>query len=277
MAVTAVSMLPWPEMMTTGSSGWVFLMMFKTSRPSRRLPCSQMSRMTSWGRRSSTALSASSESRASRVRCPSSCRKPATISRMSASSSTIRMSAAICRSLTRWLSSPAACCGGLWLFPGYRLDRRPAHGQRYADQCAMAPLGARRSILQCQRPPMLLDALLHNGETKPGTLLGAFGRHIGLEKAHAVLLGQARAIVDHLDVDAIAVAAHHRLDAAAPVLVFVRAFRVLLDRLLGVLHQIMDRLRHQPAIAGDKNRRVAQALVEGDVAIAHLPVKHRGP
>ena len=54
MAVTAVSMLPWPEMMTTGRSGCAFLMMLSTSRPSRRLPCSQMSRMTSCGRRSST-------------------------------------------------------------------------------------------------------------------------------------------------------------------------------------------------------------------------------
>src|SRR5215470_16754758 len=226
-------------MMMTGSSGWVFLMMFSTSRPSSRLPCSQMSRITSCGRRSSTALRASSESRAKRVRCPSSCRKPATISRMSASSSTIRISAAICRSLARWLSSPAACRGGLWLCAGYRLGRGPAHGQRYADQCAVAPLGARRSILQCQRPPMLLDALLHNGQTKPRTLLLAFGGHIGLQQAHAVLLGQAWAVVDHLDVDAVAVAAHHRLDAASPVLVLVRALRVLLDRLLRVLHQVM--------------------------------------
>ena len=71
-------------------------MMCSTSSPSRRLPCSQMSRMTSCGRRSSMAFRASSESRARRVRWPSSCRMPATISRMSASSSTIRMSEAIC-------------------------------------------------------------------------------------------------------------------------------------------------------------------------------------
>src|SRR5215467_11282567 len=257
MAVTAVSILPWPEMMTTGSSGWVFLMMFKTSRPSRRLPCSQMSRMTSWGRRSSTALSASSESRASRVRCPSSCRKPATISRMSASSSTIRMSAAICRSLARWLSSPAAGGGGLWFIVRYRLGRCPAHGQRYADQCAVGPLRSRRRILQCQRPPVLFDALLHDGKTKPRAFLCPLGRHIRLKQTHAVLLGQAGAIVDHLDVDPVAGAAHHRFDATPPVLVLVRAFRILLDRFLGVLHEIMDRLCHQPAVTGHEDRLIA--------------------
>ena len=48
-AVTAVSMLPWPEMMTTGRSGYVRFMIVRTSRPSRRLPCSQMSRMTRCG------------------------------------------------------------------------------------------------------------------------------------------------------------------------------------------------------------------------------------
>src|SRR5262245_28370130 len=264
-------------MMTTGSSGWVFLMMFKTSRPSRRLPCSQMSRMTSWGRRSSTALSASSESRAKRVRCPSSCRKPATISRMSASSSTIRMSAAICRSLARWLSSPAAGGGGLWFLARYRLGRCPAYGQRYADQCAVGPLRSRWSILQCQRPPVLFDALLHDGKTKPRAFLCTLGRHIGLKQTHAVLLGQARAIVDHLDVDPVAVAAHHRFDATAPALLLVRAFRILLDRFFGVLHDIVDRLCHQPAVTRHEDRLVAQALVEGHVAVAHLPVEHRCP
>ena len=47
--------------------------------------------------------------------------------------------------------------------------------------------GASASV---QRAAMLLDDLLHDGEAEPGAL-GA-GGHVGLEQAMAVLLGQAR-------------------------------------------------------------------------------------
>ena len=67
MAETAVSMLPWPEIITTGRSGCCCLTMSSTCSPSSRLPCSQMSRKTRWGRRDSIAASASSEVPAVRV------------------------------------------------------------------------------------------------------------------------------------------------------------------------------------------------------------------
>src|SRR5581483_799230 len=278
MAVTAVSMLPWPEMMTTGRSGCAFLTILSTSSPSSRLPCSQMSRITRCGRRSSTAFKASSESRASRVRWPSSCRMPATISRMSASSATIRMSDAICRSFAHWQSCAARCGGGgRCRLPARRLALGgAAHRQRDADQGAVAAPGPGRGVLQRQGAAVLLDTLLHDGEAEASALPLTLGRHIGLEQPHAVLLGQARAVVDYLDVDAVAVAAHDRLDAPAPTLFLLRALRILLDRLLGVLHEVVDRLRDQPAVAGDDDRLVAQPLVEGDVAVAHLPVEHGG-
>src|SRR5665213_3380673 len=80
---TAVSMLPCPEIMTTGISGcWVW----KTSsscKPSRREPCIQMSRKTRLGPtssfstsgcrvRASTACNCSTSSRPSILKCRSS-------------------------------------------------------------------------------------------------------------------------------------------------------------------------------------------------------------
>ena len=51
MAATAVSILPWPEIITTGSSGCSLLDPSSSCSPSSRLPCSQMSRNTRFGRR----------------------------------------------------------------------------------------------------------------------------------------------------------------------------------------------------------------------------------
>src|SRR5579871_5254104 len=64
--------------------------------PSSLLPCSQMSSTTSCGRRWRTAVSAPSLSAATLVSNPSSRRMPAMRSRISSSSSTIRISDAIC-------------------------------------------------------------------------------------------------------------------------------------------------------------------------------------
>src|ERR1051325_9113514 len=85
MAATAVSMLPWPEIITTGSSGWISLTESRSCRPSSLLPCSQMSRNTRLGRRFLISFKAASLSRA--VRVPS------------ASSSTMRISDGIGLSL----------------------------------------------------------------------------------------------------------------------------------------------------------------------------------
>ena len=48
-------MLPWPEIITTGSSGCSCLSASSSCRPSSRLPCSQMSRNTRFGRRAPIA------------------------------------------------------------------------------------------------------------------------------------------------------------------------------------------------------------------------------
>ncbi len=42
-------MLPWPEIITTGSSGCAVLTISSTCSPSSRLPCSQMSRKIELG------------------------------------------------------------------------------------------------------------------------------------------------------------------------------------------------------------------------------------
>src|SRR5215469_6529711 len=88
-------MVPWPEIMTTGRSGCSRLMMSRTSMPSSLEPCSQMSSTSSCGRRARIAASADSESPATRVVYPSSCRMPEIKSRMSSSSSTMSISDAI--------------------------------------------------------------------------------------------------------------------------------------------------------------------------------------
>ena len=65
-AATAVSMVPWPLIMTTGKAGCARIRCSRMASPSSALPRSQMSRTTSPGRRSSTAMSAESLSPATR-------------------------------------------------------------------------------------------------------------------------------------------------------------------------------------------------------------------
>ena len=60
-AVTAVSTLPCPEIITTGTFGCWRLIASSSCSPSSFEPCSQMSRRISCGRRASTAAIASSE------------------------------------------------------------------------------------------------------------------------------------------------------------------------------------------------------------------------
>ena len=72
MAATAISMLPWPEMMTTGTSGLFALACLRMSSPSIRLSFSQMSRIISAGWAALIDASASSLLAARRVENPSS-------------------------------------------------------------------------------------------------------------------------------------------------------------------------------------------------------------
>ena len=67
MADTAVSMVPCPEIITTGTCGSSPSSARRMPNPSMREPCSQMSRMTSEGRRARNAAMAAVESPACRV------------------------------------------------------------------------------------------------------------------------------------------------------------------------------------------------------------------
>src|SRR6185295_12019351 len=166
-------MLPWPEIITTGSSGCWSLTLSSNCRPSSLLPCSQMSRNRRFGRRDEMELSAVSLSRAVRVSKPSSCRMPATSSRISASSSTMRMSD-----------------------PAMLLARRR---KPQPHPCAAAAFGDLRRIGQLDAAAMLLENAADDGETKPGPLLAR--GDVRLEQPVAVLLRQTGAVVDHVDDD----------------------------------------------------------------------------
>ncbi len=67
MALTAVSMVPWPLIITTGSSGSMPLTASSISSPSSPPPCIQMSCTRSEGRRARKAASAPPESAAVRT------------------------------------------------------------------------------------------------------------------------------------------------------------------------------------------------------------------
>src|SRR6187431_2395415 len=114
---------------------------------------------------------------------------PATISRMSASSSTIRMSAAICRSLACWHSCSAVGGHGGRLVARDLPARRLAQRQRNSDEGPMRSAGTRRRVLQRQRAAMLLHAFHDDGKTEAGALV-ALGGDVGLEQSVAVVLGQ---------------------------------------------------------------------------------------
>src|SRR5690606_2377503 len=177
MAETAVSMLPWPEIITTGRSGWRLLISSSSARPSSLLPCIQISRKTRRGTRSLMAASALSLSKAVRVSCPSSERMPETISRMSSSSSTTRISDAMAYFLALIIR-----IGG----------HRFLVGQDHTDHRPLAVVEDRRRIVQLELPAMVFDDLLDDCEAEPRALLAH--RHIGFENAVPVLGRKALAV-----------------------------------------------------------------------------------
>src|SRR5690606_36656783 len=158
------SIVPWTEIMTTGRDGCCFLISSRRSSPSSREPCSQMSRNTKRGTRLAMAARALSASWAVRVSCPSSLKMPATSSRMSSSSSTIRMSDAIFN-----LPPTGSTCAVL-------LDR----GQDDADHGPPSSMELGRSVMQFQPTAMVLYNLPHDREPETRPLLA--GGHVGLQQ-----------------------------------------------------------------------------------------------
>ena len=147
-----------------------------TSSPSSRLPCSQMSRTTRCGRRSSIARSASSLSRASRVRCaprPRGCRRPDRGYRPRRRRSRYQLPS------VRSLGVEAfdqACSAGAW---SAGAACSVAHGVRAPSSSGSvmrtrAPRvrpGAGGASSSAKVPPCCSTTLLHDGETEPGALV----------------------------------------------------------------------------------------------------------
>src|SRR6056297_1941692 len=158
-------------MMMTGISGCSRLTVLRMSMPSIWLSLSQMSRIRRPGGSDRMAAIASSELAARRVSKPSSPRMSEITSRMSRSSSTIRMSL-IPPSLGR--RGPCTCF--------FAAMQRQAHHRPRPD---MRARGERVGILQHQRAAMFLDDLLDDRQAQPGALLARC--HVGLEQPRAVL------------------------------------------------------------------------------------------
>src|SRR5689334_22071067 len=130
---------------------------------------------------------------------------PATSSRISASSSTMRISSAdsapfLLMPVTRW-SWSRAC-----------VAREGQTDERTALTRCTRFIGRRR-VLKRDAAVMVFHDLLDDRKAKAR----AFGalRHVGLSQAIAVFRRQANAVVDHFDCDRLRELAHVDLDAAA--------------------------------------------------------------
>src|SRR3954452_747748 len=243
--------------MTTGMSGCCSLTVSSSCRPSSRLPWSQMSRNTRFGRRDLISFSAPSLSRAVRVPWPSSCRRPATSSQMSASSSTIRISDAIsqcslfllldddlrfdffdlCLSLLRRSYAGRARTGRRTLVD----EVQPHPGAALAGKFLV-------TVAQLAAAAVFLENAPDDGEAKAGALLA--GGDIRLEQPVAVFLRQANAVVDHVDIDVVPFAHRSHPDAAAA----KHALRHGRDGFGRVLDDVGEPLRDQPPIESRRHR-----------------------
>src|SRR5258706_3817859 len=239
-------------------------MTVSTSRPSRRLPWSQISRMTRCGRRSSISFRASSLSRASRQRCPSSSSMPDTRSRMSASSSTTSMSDAIGHSLPRWRSHFRHCrlFGGNRIELGLGTPIPVTNGKDNPDPGTPAAMRAYRRVLEREDAAMLLDNLLNNGKSKAGPLV-ALGRDVRLEQPRTVLLGQPDAGVSDLDLEFIGGSAGANADARLPRCRSAIARGI--DRLGGILDEIGDGLGDEAPVERAEQGLGRQCQIERHV------------
>src|SRR3974390_1108801 len=197
--------------------------------PSRRLPCSQMSRKIRLGCLETIAVSASSLLRAVRVSYPSSCRIPATRSRISASSSTIRMSADMSlpvRVLLFRFSRFGVTCG-----------REPHPHPR-----PPLPRDFLAGVAQLDPAPMILNDAADDGEAESRALLAR--RNVRLEQPAAILLRQTNAVIDDVDQNVVVFARGKDADRALAEL----RWRHRGDGLGRILDQIGGRLWDQPPV-----------------------------
>src|SRR6185312_1323720 len=252
----AVSILPWPEIITTGTSGCSRLTASSSCRPSSLEPCSQMSRKTRFGRCDAIAAMASSLLRAVRAPYPSSCRMPATRSRMSASSSTMRISAGMMLLAHRWL---LAAGRGIAVARG---------GKAHAHPGAALAGNFIGGDAQLDRAAVLLDDAADDREPKPGALLAR--GHVRLEQTAAVFLRQADAVVDDVDDDVAAVARGDDPDRTLAEL----GRRHGGDRLARVLDDVGQRLRDQPPVELRAHRVFRHLRLDVDVGVADTHQEH---
>src|SRR5579863_5146657 len=180
---------------------------------------------------------------------------PETSSRISASSSTMRMSEGI--SAYR-----------LWL--GLGLGR--GGGSRLRGETELHPGAARtrdlfRSIAQLKAPAVLFENSPDDGETQAGALLT--GGDIRLKQPRAVLFRQADAIVDDVDNDVVAFALRADDNAAAPEL----GRRDGADRFGGVLDDVGQRLRDQSPVEPRRHRLWRQFGFEVNIGMSDAQQK----
>ena len=251
MAETAVSMLPWPEIITTGRSGCCCLTMSSTCSPSSRLPCSQMSRKTRCGRRASIAASASSEVPAVRVRWPSSSRMPddelADVGLVVDDQNVGAHAPALRRSPAAAKSAARSCFAA-----GLRAEN-------HMRTSPPRPAGLSRSSMP---PPCSSRILRDDREAEPGAALAR--RHVGLEQALAALGREALAVVGDLDHDVVVLAPDAR-PGSSPVAALLLGHGG--DRLGRVLDDVGHRLRDQPAVEIGRRRASRQLVGEGDLGM----------
>src|SRR6056300_19205 len=219
MAATAISILPWPEMITTGTCGKSVFTFLRMSIPSISLSFSQMSKINKPGGCDVTCRIASSEVPAMRVLYPSSIKISEINSRMSRSSSTIKISPFRTVSCRRNLGY---CIG----WPCRQIHNHTGPLTRRVPKWFR--------IVQSERSSVFFDNFLNNRQPQSCALIT--GGDIGFEQT-ASIMRQADAIVCNLDLDCLILPLHaHRNYAANLGQDF--ALDAGLDRLACVFYQI---------------------------------------
>src|SRR5262249_10745825 len=176
---------------------------------------------------------------------------PATKSRISASSSTIKISAAMVllayALLLFWLSGVGFAGGG---------NPHPHPGPPLARDF----LGG---IAQFDRAPVLLNNAPHDGKSEARALLA--GRDIGLEQSAAILVWQTGAVGDDIDHDIVAIPRGVDLDHTFTEF----AGRHCRNRLGCILDGVGQRLRNQASVKTCRHGVFGDIGVDVDFRISY--------